>query len=42
MDDGARLTHWRGWPRSRWFNSPMLFWDDFSDDGRLARRGDAA
>ena len=26
---------WRGWPQSRWWNAPLLFWDDFSDDGQL-------
>ena len=31
----ARLDVWRGWPQGRWWNSPMLFWDDFSDDGQL-------
>jgi non-lysosomal glucosylceramidase len=29
----AGTTHWRGWPRGRWWNSPMLFWDAFSQDG---------
>lgn len=32
---GTRTDVWRGWPQSRWWNSPMLFWDDFSDDGAL-------
>ena len=32
---GAQITHWRGWPRGRWWNSPMLFWDAFSQDGAL-------
>ena len=32
---GARTTYWRGWPRGRWWNSPMLFWDAFSRDGEL-------
>ena len=32
---GARVTHLKGWERSRWWNSPMLFWDDFSADGEL-------
>jgi len=31
----ARLTYLRGWERSRWWNSPMFFWDDFSADGEL-------
>jgi len=33
LDPAAAV--WRGWPRSRWFNSPMLFWDAFKTDGRL-------
>jgi uncharacterized protein (DUF608 family) len=41
LDRGdARLTHWRGWPRSPWWNAPMLFWDDFSDDGMLGDEPD--
>lgn len=32
---GAETTHWRGWPRGRWWNSPMLFWDAFSQQGQL-------
>ena len=32
---GARTTHWRGWPKGRWWNSPLLFWDAFSRDGAL-------
>jgi non-lysosomal glucosylceramidase len=32
---GASVTHLRGWERSRWWNSPMFFWDDFSADGEL-------
>jgi non-lysosomal glucosylceramidase len=31
----ARVTYLRGWERSRWWNSPMFFWDDFSADGEL-------
>jgi non-lysosomal glucosylceramidase len=33
--DGARVTYLRGWRRDRWWNSPMLYWDDFSADGEL-------
>ena len=34
--DGEGKTSWvRGWPRGRWWNAPLLFWDDFSDDGEL-------
>ena len=32
---GSHADVWRGWPQGRWWNSPMLFWDDFSDDGLL-------
>ncbi|MGH9403149.1 MAG: GH116 family glycosyl-hydrolase [Terriglobia bacterium] len=31
----GRLTTWRGWPSGRWWESPLLFWDDFSADGEL-------
>ncbi len=31
----ARFTALRGWPAGRWWNSPLLFWDDFSADGEL-------
>ncbi|MBI4909921.1 MAG: hypothetical protein HY820_40255 [Acidobacteria bacterium] len=34
------LTYLRGWPQSRWWNSPMLFWDDFTTDGRLGPESD--
>jgi non-lysosomal glucosylceramidase len=37
---GAHVTYWRGWPKSRWWNAPMLFWDDFSDDGELGPEPD--
>jgi non-lysosomal glucosylceramidase len=31
----SELTILKGWPAGRWWNSPMLFWDDFSSDGQL-------
>jgi uncharacterized protein (DUF608 family) len=31
----GKVSYLRGWPKGRWWNSPMLFWDDFSDDGSL-------
>ncbi len=31
----AKLTYLRGWPKARWWNAPLLFWDDFSSDGEL-------
>jgi uncharacterized protein (DUF608 family) len=33
--DGAQATILRGWPAGRWWDSPLLFWDDFSADGEL-------
>src|SRR5215831_15857560 len=36
LDPGeTRVTYLRGWQRDRWWNSPMLYWDDFSADGEL-------
>jgi non-lysosomal glucosylceramidase len=29
------VTYLRGWPAARWWESPVLFWDDFSRDGEL-------
>ncbi len=31
----GKVTYLRGWPSGRWWNSPLLFWDDFSRDGEL-------
>ncbi len=31
----GRLTYLRGWPNAKWWTSPLLFWDDFSQDGEL-------
>jgi uncharacterized protein (DUF608 family) len=33
--NAPQLSHWRGWPKGRWWNSPMLFWDQFSAQGEL-------
>ncbi len=33
--NGGTVTYLRGWPDAKWWASPMLFWDDFSDDGQL-------
>ena len=35
QDQGSELSHLTGWPKGRWWNSPLLFWDDFSADGKL-------
>lgn len=29
------LSYLRGWPSARWWEGPLLFWDDFSKDGLL-------
>lgn len=34
-DSEARITNWRGWPKARWWNAPMFFWDAFSLHGAL-------
>jgi non-lysosomal glucosylceramidase len=31
----GEVTMLRGWPAGRWWNSPLLFWDDFTADGAL-------
>ncbi|HEX4771071.1 MAG TPA: GH116 family glycosyl-hydrolase [Bryobacteraceae bacterium] len=31
----GNVTFLRGWPNAKWWASPMLFWDDFSSDGKL-------
>ena len=35
VNDPAELSVLRGWPAGRWWDSPLLFWDDFSSDGEL-------
>ena len=37
----AHITYLRGWEQGRWWNSPMLFWDDFSADGELGPEPEA-
>lgn len=32
---GGRVTHLGGWPKAKWWTSPLLYWDDFSSDGEL-------
>jgi uncharacterized protein (DUF608 family) len=32
---GGKVTYLRGWPRVSWWSAPMLYWDDFTDDGLL-------
>ncbi len=33
-EDGT-LSYLRGWPTAGWWESPLLFWEDFSSNGRL-------
>ncbi len=36
LEAGAgKVSYLRGWPRAGWWESPLLFWDDFSSDGEL-------
>jgi len=36
LDVGTgNLSYLRGWPTARWWEGPLLFWDDFSKDGAL-------
>ncbi len=30
----GEVTHLAGWPKGKWWDAPLLFWDDFSADGR--------
>lgn len=32
------LSYWTGWPAGRWWNSPLLFWDQFSKHGELGNQ----
>ncbi len=32
--DGA-VTYLKGWPSRQWWEGPLLYWDDFSSDGKL-------
>lgn len=36
----AEITHWEGWPLGRWWNSPLLFWDQFSKSGSMGSTPD--
>jgi len=38
--NSGQTSIWRGWPRGRWWNSPMLFWDEFSANGLLGAEPD--
>ena len=32
---GAKLSYLRGWVQGKWWASPLLFWDDFTQDGEV-------
>jgi len=31
----GKVTYLKGWPSRQWWEGPLLFWDDFSSDGKL-------
>ena len=39
---GTEVSHWEGWPAGRWWNSPLLFWDQFSKVGQPGRAAGGA
>ncbi len=39
-ESGTRVSHWEGWPAGRWWNSPLLFWDQFSKSGEMGAQPD--
>jgi non-lysosomal glucosylceramidase len=38
---GTEVSHWVGWPAGPWWNSPLLFWDQFSESGSLSAQPEA-
>ncbi|HEY2015508.1 MAG TPA: GH116 family glycosyl hydrolase, partial [Bryobacteraceae bacterium] len=32
---GGLVSYLGGWPKARWWTSPLLYWDDFTSDGIL-------
>jgi non-lysosomal glucosylceramidase len=34
-EEKLRISHWTGWPKGRWWNGPLLFWDQFSEKGEM-------
>ena len=35
IPDGGEVTRLRGWRKAKWWVGPMLYWDDFKEQGRL-------
>lgn len=44
VDPGAdgTVTCLKGWPSRQWWEGPLLYWDDFSSDGKLNSQSPAA
>jgi non-lysosomal glucosylceramidase len=40
VDEGAKVSHWEGWPAGRWWNAPLHFWDQFAKTGELGAQPD--
>jgi uncharacterized protein (DUF608 family) len=40
-ETGTDVSHWEGWPAGRWWNSPLLFWDQFSKSGEMSATPEA-
>jgi non-lysosomal glucosylceramidase len=41
VDSNVLVSRWAGWPLGRWWNSPMLFWDQFSKSGDMGAEPEA-
>jgi uncharacterized protein (DUF608 family) len=37
----GKVSRWGGWPKGRWWNSPLLFWDRLSKAGDLGEPPDS-
>ncbi|MCC6858304.1 MAG: hypothetical protein IT158_07080 [Bryobacterales bacterium] len=35
LREGGGISYLKNWPRAKWWAGPMLFWDDFTEDGQL-------
>ncbi len=35
LSAGGKVSSLRGWPKAKWWASPLLYWDDFTADGEL-------
>lgn len=39
-EERTQVTYWRGWPKEAWWTAPLLFWDQFSNFGKLGAEPD--